>query len=41
VKSIVTRNAPEHAEQLAPLAALGFQPVSEGQLGELVLFRKK
>ena len=39
VKSIVTRNAPEHTAQLAPLKALGFEPVSAKQKGELVLAR--
>ena len=39
VKSIVTRNAPEHAAQLAPLKALGFQPVSAKQQGELEIAR--
>ena len=37
VLSIVTRNAPDHIEQLAPLKDLGFKVVNQEQKGELVL----
>lgn len=40
ILSIVTRNAPDHAPQLAPLKALGFTPLSETQQGELVLYKE-
>lgn len=41
VAAIVTHNDPAHAEQLAPLKALGFRNANEAEKGELVLTKKE
>lgn len=38
-ESIVTHNAPEHEEQIAPLKALGFRNINADVKGEYVLLR--